>query len=192
MLSLILQRRAGNPAVSGNPRRKKKPPPTHRLLLRTHARGVRWGAGRAENAEKRVPSPFPSFSLTDHLHTSSLNYKAANGESGSSAAVSSRLMINDRNSGRCGNEFSLKREFRKIQCPLFLFVSSLLHIHISIYIFYIYIYILFAGCAPHFKRNVWSARSSDGSEERENRGIKGGLGMGRGEKKTPVSSVQRY
>lgn len=52
------------------------------------------------------------------------------------------LMINSREIlAVVAMEFSMKREFRKIQCPLFFYLSTLTYTHIYIYVFiYVYIY----------------------------------------------------
>jgi len=117
------------------------------------------------------PAALFFLSFSPILHYSSLNYKARNGSLVLPRSFVAFLMINNRETlAVVAMEFSLKREFRKIQCPLFfslsLSSSSLLHIHIFIYI--LYIYILFALGVCH---------TLNGTSDRRNPPTAGDLGV---------------
>lgn len=155
-----------------------------------------WGRrGGGENDEYSHP-PSPVFFFSSILHSFSfLNYKARNGNPIPPRSVVAFLMINSREIlAVVAMEFSMKREFRKIQCPLFFSLDSYIYTYLYIYYICIYIYSFLSYGMLHFKWNVWSAKSSDGwklkGEGRETGG-EGEWGDDREEKKTPVSDIQR-
>lgn len=107
------------------------------------------------------------------------------------------LMINNRETlAVVAMEFSLKREFRKIQCPLFFFffrsfslsLIFLLHMHTYI-IYYIYTYIIYI-IYTHTLCLV--CHTLNETSDRRNPPTAGEVrGMAAKKKKTPVSEIQR-
>lgn len=93
-------------------------------------------------------------------------------------------MINNRETlAVVAMEFSLKREFRKIQCPLIFFSLSFISLSYIYTYLYIYIYTLCLVC-----------HTLNGTSDRRNPPTAGDLGVARDgheEKQTPVSEIQR-
>lgn len=93
-------------------------------------------------------------------------------------------------------EFSMKREFRKIQCPLFFSLDSYIYTYLYMYIYYICIYI-------YSSHSYMVCYTLNGTSDRRNPPTAGNLGRGeerggkegrKGDhegKKTPVSDIQR-
>lgn len=142
------------------PARPVHPPSEKNIDTLSHACqtvNARQGWGRRGGGARTMNTVIPHRPFfSSILHSFSLlNYKARNGNPIPPRSVVAFLMINSREIlAVVAMEFSMKREFRKIQCPLFFSLDSYIYTYLYIYIIYVYIYSFLSYGMLHFKWNV--------------------------------------